>query len=300
MKYDQEKAWLRLVHTPGIGPKNAWKIFHQAKESGLTIADVFHSERIGTAGLDGLSNSLNERLNKSNFTVAEERFSYLQRSSIRLLHPGSSVYNVPRILGLPPTLTLWGDLGLLNRQDVVVLMKSRDTSLPVLKAFLQNVAQGRTSGKYWCYCPFSKVDWELIESLLKLECGMILGLVSGISRRAITLAHETPAGRMAILAPEPPLNSRGRLFACVEAFYRLFSTFTKKIFLIHMSERGKTVKRVNWAREIGCQITEFVEGENESGGDALPSNSEKIKGQRDSKSPDPSVNEDDEGFISCL
>lgn len=258
----EEKAWLRLVHTPGIGPAKAWQVYQIVRDSGADITDVFQISRKKTT-FSSLSASLMERLEKSNYIAAEKRFNYLKRSSLQLLHPHSTAFSVPKSAGLPPTLTLWGDLQILNQPNVEVLMKSRDTSMNILKIFLKSIADGKIQNKYWCFCPFSKTDWELVESLLKLECGMILGLVSGISRKAISLAHELIDGQMVILTPEPPLKSRGRSFACMEAFYQLFSTYTRKVFLIHMHKGGKTERRIKWIKKAGYQITDFENTINE-------------------------------------
>lgn len=298
MGRSEEKAWLRLVHARGIGPQKAWRIYHHVKESGLDLADVFKTDVVIPGAID-ISPALQKRLAESDPSAAEERFKYLQRNSLQLLYPGAAAYDMPHIPGLPPTLTFWGDLRLLNSRDVDVLMKSRDTSEGVLRSFLQSIARGKIAGKQWCFCPFSRLDWELAESLMKLGCGVILGLVSGISRRAMTLAHEVPAGRLVIFAPEPSLRSRGGHFACLETFYKLFTSFTHSIFILTVRKGGKTSRRIDWAKKMGCEITEFepANGSREIGRCSdTPKRKDKIDLPR---SEDPSE-EDDNGFISCL
>lgn len=305
--HGDEIAWLQLVHTKGIGPKNAWKIYKRLQSHGLKISDILQADGLKLPPAAVISDYLSKLLRESASYVAEERFEYLQQSSLRLLHPYSSNFNVPEIPGLPPTLALWGDLGLLNSPDAEVLMKSRDTSDSVLKAFLQCLAQGKIPQKTWCFCPFSCLDWELVESMLKLECGLILGLVSGISRRAQTLAHETPAGRLVILAPEPPLRGRGALFACNEALYRLFCMFTRRIFLLQKRAGGKTARRLKWAAEMGCRVSEFSGVEDTPGKDASaaiankPIRPEKRSLPTSKPRPDDELKSDkDDSSISCL
>lgn len=293
-----EVGWLRLVHTRGIGPRKAWQIYDGLRGAGLNIADIFKMNAFNFDKFTGISPSLKSRLEQSNPSAAQDRLSELHNNALRLLYPGSAAFSVPEIRGLPPTMALWGDPGLLGRSGLEVLMKSRDASESVLTSFLQNVAQGKIDRKCWCFCPFSRLDWELIESLLRLDCGMILGLASGISRRAVALAHETPAGRMAILAPEPPLRSRGAHFACVEAFYHLFTTFSHKIFLLTIREKGKTARRISRALEMGCEVTEFSPMKKAVGKARLlkPEESAEIGNVE----PSDSFDEEDTRFISCL
>ncbi len=299
-QYGDELAWLRLVYTKGIGPKKAWKIYNRLRESSINLPEVFSGKYPGFREIMGISDVLKVRLQESDLCVAEERFNYLQRSSLRLLHPNSEDFPVPEIPGLPPTLTLWGDLSLLNAREIGVLMKSRDTSDEVLKIFLQKLAREKIPIRTWCFCPFSRLDWELVESLLKLDCGLILGLVSGISRKAVTLAHEISSGRMMALAPEPPLRSRGALFACIEAFYRLFCTLNRKVFVIQARPGGKTAKRVIWAKDLGCEIAELRVTQRQTGGEGvLPVHKRTIKSDQIEREKPPD-NDEDDGFISCL
>ena len=299
-QFAEEKAWLQLMHTSGIGAKTAWKVYHKIRESGLGMAEALTLDETERANPLDESPALKRKLNSLNLVKAEERFDSLLKSTLRLCHPGSSVFSVPEIPDLPPTLTLWGHPELLSSRKNKVLMKSRNTPEATLKLFLMRLKLGQIARQNWCFCPFSRLDWELVESLLKLDCGVILGLVSGIFSRAQRLASEIPSGRVLLLAPEPPLRSRWAVFACVEAFYRLFCSLSGQILVLHARERGKTERRLNWARERGCRITEFdpalqAPGEEEDG--AILTEPTEMTNDAPTK---PSEPDDDDRFISCL
>ncbi len=297
-KYRRELAWLQLVHTRGIGPKRAWGIYHQLRDSDLSVTDIFIKPRGDIPTLKGISSALHSRLHETSLPYIEKRHKYLQQSSVRLLYPGSDKLELPEIPGLPPMLTLWGDFQLLNAPRTEVLLKSRDTDSDCMTSFLQAVARGEMPRKNWCFCPFSKIDWELAESLLKLKCGVVLGLVSGISRRVMTLAREFPDSRIVAFSPEPPLRSRRAIFGCLEAFYRLFIGLSNKILLLHVRQNGNTARRIKYAAQEGCEITQFGSTTGEQR-EPLPVIPQRSSNPRNIQS-DHLADEDDDRFITCL
>lgn len=296
----EQKAWLQLVYTRGIGPRTAWKIYYQVHDSGMGLGEALTrmergEENSTTPQLSGI----NRRLTSLNLEAAQKRLEVLQGDSIHLYHPDSLEFKVPEIEGLPPTLAMWGDVALLNSQDFCILLTSRDTHESFLKEFLHKLAQGEIEGQVWCFCPFSKRDWELTESLMKLDCGVVLGLISGITRRALMLARENTTGRVLLMAPEPPPRSRSALFNSIEAFYHLLFKIIGQVYLLHARERGRTAKRLQWARKAGCRITRFIPSvsrQDTGAGGLVPAPADN-RINDDTAKP---VSDDDDRFISCL
>jgi hypothetical protein len=293
-KQSEEVAWIRLVHTSGIGAKRAWGIYYILRDADRCIADVFTDPEASEIIERGLSPALAKRLHQSEIPSALDRYRHLQQSAIHLLHPESDELEVPDGFGLPPTITFWGDLSLLNSPDIEVLLKSRQTDGHILTSFLQSVAIGKIPRRIWCFCPFSKLEWELVESLLKVGCGLILGLPSGITSRIINLAKDNPEGTLVALAPEPPARNRSVLFNTIEAFYNFFFAHTGRTLVLYMSPRGKTAARLKRAMQADCQVVNF--------------SAEYIQRREIDHQPDKPTSgiqpgspaDDDDEFITCL
>ncbi|MCX6639336.1 MAG: hypothetical protein NTW14_02475 [bacterium] len=296
----EQLAWLKLAYAGGHDHENSWKFYHSLQAGGSSLAQSLSIKDTGRSSAPPLPTTLRERLQNADPKIAEKRFRYLQKRNLRLLHPGSRVFDVPEIPGLPPTLTLWGDLGILNASGSEVLMKSRDTSSELMKSFLYQIAQGRLERRNFCFCPFSQLDWEFVEALLKTGCGMILGSVTGITRRSMALAHEYPTARLVVLAPEPPIRFRTIALNCVEALYRLFSLYAQEILLLQMSEQGKTQKRIAWAQSRGISIRSFENSIDLSPASNIQKKKPKSNSSIDRPSDQPSDSDEGDEFITML
>lgn len=298
---EETEAWLRLVHTDGIGPKRAWQIYRWVRESGVALEKLIEDERRSVA-IPGISAALMKRLGDQDESGIRERLEKFQDRSLQLLYPGSTIFNVPEIAGLPPLLCLWGDPDLLHSTGLTVLLKSRNAGEKAMRHFLRAASGGALGDRTWCFCPFSKIDWELAESLLKLRSGIVLGTVSGIPRRVWALANEYSSSRLAAITPEPRLRNRWSLFSCTEAFYDLFSSLAKSVFLIEMQAGGKTARRVQRASAYGCEILEL-----EPSGETIKHHEKSKYGGKTRRAADKNSepaeelpDEEDDRFISSL
>ncbi len=296
----EQRAWLRLVHTEGIGVKRARSIFRTISEAGLPLEALFSERRGESWQAPGVSAGLIRKIREQGEERARKRWEDLQRRSLQLLHPGSSLFDVPDIPGLPPALCLRGRVEVLRSPHLTVLLKSRDAHTAVIIEFLRRVADGEGDRRTWCFCPFSKRDWELVESLIKINSEVVLGLASGIPKRVEMLEAEYPGCRLTAIAPEPALHSRWAQFSCIEAFYDLFCSLASEALLVHVRKGGKTAARVKRAERYNCRVINY---ENDSGsvtGDAayddrgVRNAADKFVG---GETPD---NDEDDGFVFSL
>jgi hypothetical protein len=288
------------VHTDGIGVKRARSIFRSIREAGLSLTEVFDETHKGKWRARGISTGLIQRVCEESEDRARRRWEDLQRRSLQLLHPGSSIFDVPDIPGLPPALCLRGKANLLRSPRLTVLLKSRDTETDVIIAFLKRISAGKEDDRTWCFCPFSKLEWELVESLLKLGSEVVLGLVSGIPKRVEMLETEYPGCRLAAIAPEPTLRSRWAQFSCIEAFYDLFYSLAREALLIHARKGGKTAARIKRAAKYNCRVIRYNASTGTVSENAISGNHE-IRSAADKSSPaDCDSDNDDDEFVFSL
>ncbi|MFH1862968.1 MAG: hypothetical protein ABH878_09190, partial [bacterium] len=178
-----------------------------------------------------------------------------------------------------------------------ILWKSRNTPEETLRAFLQQVAGNQIQCQAFCFCPASPVDWEFVESLLKLEKILILGLTQGITKKAIRLFSEKSVRNGLLLAPEPPRVNKYSWQITDDAFYRLFETCTRKAIALHVRNGGKTSNRLESARKKGFDIMLFDGlAMDKTGIYAIEKTSKRHSKVEEARSSD----SDDDRFISSL
>lgn len=121
---DEQRLWLALLHTPGLGPRRLLRLL-QALGSPAAIIEA-NMDRLRALGLDGelLANLLRNREADPPWrTLVENDLSWLERDALHLLSWGSPAY--PPLLAQtatpPPLLFVRGDVALLQRPQLAVV-----------------------------------------------------------------------------------------------------------------------------------------------------------------------------------